>query len=295
MTQRERLHCSWHLKQIQRTVHKQYLTFTVSSKTLRLLFSLPVFLLKWHMERKYLTFFQWIKRTVEAFVLLWESWCFTNCLVSYMTVWLCDVSKLVWGDQCTVWEEGPTSFWTNKLNLYKCNDSTELKNVFREAGLWAAQHAAVTTLLSLSVLCSFWNWILTYFPLLLFMPCSFPLIPSSPIIPLAFIPSSISSPSLAPGYWSISCRLSEGPTTTRWRRCVASCRMWRRRTTVSSSSWLKTSSCLQRPESKPVCSTRSPASPTRTWYAAAHMPIHATSSDVVVTKNCQTTLIYRYT
>lgn len=72
-----------------------------------------------------------------------------------------------------------------------------------------------------------------------------------------------------PGYWSTNCRLSAEGTITRWRRYVESCRMSKRRTTVSSSFWPRTSSCPQRPESKPVCNTRSLGSPTRTWYAAA--------------------------
>lgn len=67
------------------------------------------------------------------------------------------------------------------------------------------------------------------------------------------------------GCWSLSCRLSVGLMRMRWRFCVESCRVLKRRITVSSSCWLRIYSFLQRLESKPVYSTRSHASPMRTW------------------------------
>lgn len=71
-----------------------------------------------------------------------------------------------------------------------------------------------------------------------------------------------------PGCWSTSCRLSGEVTTTRWSRYGESCRTSRRRTTGSSSSWPRTSSCLPRPGSKPASNTKSLGSPTRTWYGS---------------------------
>lgn len=127
--------------------------------------------------------------------------------------------------------------------------------------------------------------LLPVFPHIL-SPATFLLLFSHPFISylrLSFFPpppplfffTSLTSPSQPPtsptsGCWSTSCRLSEEVTIMRWRRCAASCRMSRRRTTVSSSYWPKTSSCLQRPESKPVCNTRSPGSLMRIWYATSH-------------------------
>lgn len=117
------------------------------------------------------------------------------------------------------------------------------------------------------------------YTILLFLSFSHPhFLPPFSLCTLFFIlpsprPSGLTSST--PGYWSTSCRLSGEVTIMRWRRCAVSCRTSRRRTTVSSSSWHRTSSCLQRPESKPACNTRSPGSPTRTWYAGTHTQICA--------------------
>lgn len=103
-----------------------------------------------------------------------------------------------------------------------------------------------------------------------------PLLPSTPELSMCLQCSETKAHLFAllshSGYWSTSFRPRGERMKTRWSRCEVSCRTSRRRTTGSSSYWPRTCSCLRRPGSKPACSTRSPGSPTRTWYATTHTP-----------------------